>query len=825
MTLYAEVILPLPLAGTFTYEIPESLTGHIRPGQRVLVQFGKKKFYTAIVESLTPRKPDGYETKPLIMALDEDPILRHPQLRLWQWVADYYLCSVGEVMKAALPAALKVESETFIELSPDYDEIPIENLSEREAVILQILEHHGKRMSVAEIEKATGYTNVSLTAARMLERKILMVSEKLVERYVARRITYVAVNADRGDSDRLHAMFDSVSRARKQQTALLALLEMSAFMQPGTELKEVTLTDLLERTSLTRPIISELERKGIVRIYKREISRFAPSGLTASPLPTLSDAQQTALTALHSSWNEKDVTLLHGVTSSGKTEIYIHLIDHVMKQRRQVLYLVPEIALTTQLTDRLQRVFGNKVIVYHSKFSDNERVDLYRRILTSSEPAVIVGPRSAVFLPFADLGLVIVDEEHESSYKQQDPAPRYNGRDTSIMLAKMHGAKVLLGSATPAIDTYYKALSGRYGLVTLSERFGGVRLPEIKLIDTKAASRARLMNGALAGETISLIRRSLSEGAQSIIFLNRRGYAPVAQCRLCAWTPKCEHCDVSLTYHKRIDRLVCHYCGAIYPLPVTCPACREPAIEVHGYGTERMEDEIGSAFSDEKVLRMDLDTTRNKDGYQKIIAEFSRGNAGILVGTQMVTKGLDFDRVRTVAIVNTDALINQPDFRASERAFNMISQVAGRAGRRDTQGIVAIQTRTPEHPIFPFIISHDYRGFYENQIEERRAFFYPPFTRLIYIYIKHRDPRDLDELASLYAGRLRQLFGNRVFGPEEPVVARVQTFFIRKIMLKIEVSASMKRVKEILRATLEEMHASRVRAVKSAIVYYDVDPM
>ncbi len=518
-------------------------------------------------------------------------------------------------------------------------------------------------------------------------------------------------------------------------------------------------------------------------------------------------------------------TLLHGVTSSGKTEIYIHLIDHVIKQRRQVLYLVPEIALTTQLTDRLQRVFGSKVIVYHSKFSDNERVDLYRRILTSSEPAVIVGPRSAIFLPFADLGLVIVDEEHESSYKQQDPAPRYNGRDSSIMLAKMHGAKVLLGSATPAIDTYYKALSGRYGLVTLSERFGGVRLPEIKLIDTKAASRARLMNGALASETVSLIRRSLSEGAQSIIFLNRRGYAPVAQCRLCAWTPKCEHCDVSLTYHKRIDRLVCHYCGAVYPLPVTCPACREPAIEVHGYGTERMEDEIGSAFSDEKVLRMDLDTTRNKDGYQKIITEFSRGNAGILVGTQMVTKGLDFDRVRTVAIVNTDALVNQPDFRASERAFNMISQVAGRAGRRDTQGIVAIQTRTPEHPIFPFVISHDYRGFYENQIEERRAFFYPPFTRLIYIYIKHRDPRDLDELASLYAGRLRQLFGNRVFGPEEPVVARVQTFFIRKIMLKIEVSASMKKVKEILRATLEEMHASRVRAVKSAIVYYDVDPM
>ncbi|MDE6324249.1 MAG: primosomal protein N' [Paramuribaculum sp.] len=825
MTLFAEVIVPLRIAGTFTYEIPENLAGRIKPGQRVLVQFGLKKFYTAIVDSLTTRPPEGYGIKLLIMALDDYPILRHPQLKLWQWVADYYLCSVGEVMRAALPAALKVESETFIELAPGYDEILNENLNEREAVILQVLEHHAKRMSVAEIEKATGYTNVSLTATRMLEKKLLIVSEKLVERYVARKITCVAVNADRGDSNRLHAMFDSVGRAKKQQTALLALLEMSAFMQPGAELKEVEITELLERTGLTRPIITELQRKDIVRIYTREINPFDASGLTGSPLPSLSAPQQTALDALHRSWTDKDVSLLHGVTSSGKTEIYIHLIDHVLKQRRQVLYLVPEIALTTQLTDRLQKVFGDKVIVYHSKFSDNERVDIYRRILSSSEAAVIVGPRSAVFLPFADLGLVIVDEEHESSYKQQDPAPRYNGRDTAIILARMHGAKVLLGSATPAVDTYFKALSGRYGLVTLSERYGGVKLPEMRLIDTTAATRARLMTGALANETTALIRHTLSEGAQSIIFLNRRGYAPVAQCRLCAWTPKCEHCDVSLTYHKQIDRLVCHYCGAVYPLPVTCPACREPAIEVHGYGTERMEDEIASAFADEKILRMDLDTTRNKNGHRKIIAEFSSGDAGILVGTQMVTKGLDFDRVKTVAVVNTDALINQPDFRASERAFNMISQVAGRAGRRDSQGIVAIQTRTPDHPIFPFVVNHDYRGFYESQIEERRSFFYPPFTRLIYIYIKHRDARELDELASVYANRLRQLFGNRVFGPEEPAVARVQTFYIRKIMLKIEVSASMKKVKEILRATLEEMHASRVRAIKSAIVYYDVDPM
>ena len=562
-----------------------------------------------------------------------------------------------------------------------------------------------------------------------------------------------------------------------------------------------------------------------MEIYRRQINRFSLSGMVTGELPKLSEAQSAALDALHKSWLDHEVTLLHGVTSSGKTEVYIHLIDYMLRQRRQVLYLVPEIALTTQLTDRLQRVFGDKVVIYHSKFSDNERVDIYRKILSSSEPMVILGPRSAIFLPFADLGLVIVDEEHESSYKQQDPAPRYNGRDASMILARMHGAKTLLGSATPAIDTYYKAQNGRYGLVTLAERYGGVELPEIELVDTAKAMRTRTMQGALALSTIGKIKTAVGRGEQAIVFLNRRGYAPVAQCKLCAWIPKCEHCDVSLTYHKRIDKLVCHYCGAIYPLPVTCPACREPSIEVYGYGTERMEDEISPVLADATVLRMDLDTTRNKDGYEKIISDFSQGKAQVLVGTQMVTKGLDFDRVRTVAIVNADSLVNQPDFRASERAFNMISQVAGRAGRRDVRGTVMIQTRQPSHPIFPFITSHDYAGFYEAELLERGRYNYPPFTRLIYIYIKHRDPRAADELAVAHARRLRELFGNRVFGPEEPVVARVQTLYIRKIMLKIEVVASMKKVKQILRAAYEELHASRHPAVAGAIVYYDVDPM
>lgn len=824
MKIYAEVILPVPLSSTFTYEVPAEMASTVKPGHRVLVNFGQKKFYTAIVTALTNTKPGDFEVKPITMPLDDKPILRHPQLKLWQWVADYYLCSIGEVMKAALPAALKVESETFLELNPDYEETPEQRLSEREAIVMQVLAHAGKRMSVGELQRATGYSNVSVVASALLDRGALIISEKLVERYVARKITYVKLLPERFSEEAHREMFKKL-RTESQVQALMQLLKLSHFTERGKEAEDVPLDRVREITGLPRTVFTQLEQKGIIEIYRKSINRFGMSGIATGELPELSEAQSTALHELHHSWLEHDVTLLHGVTSSGKTEIYIHLIDYVLKQRRQVLYLVPEIALTTQLTERLQRVFGDKVVVYHSKFSDNERVDIYRRILESNEPAVIVGPRSAIFLPFANLGLIIVDEEHETSYKQQDPAPRYNGRDTAMILARMHGAKTLLGSATPAIDTYYKALSGRYGLVTLTERFGGVKLPTIRLIDTAKAWKAGTMQGALAMETASLIRRSVNEGNQSIVFLNRRGYAPVAQCRLCAWVPKCEHCDVSLTYHKRIDKLVCHYCGAIYPLPVTCPACKEPAIEVHGYGTERMEDEIGPALGDAKVLRMDLDTTRNKDGYQNIISEFSKGNAQVLVGTQMVTKGLDFDRVKSVAIVNADSVINQPDFRASERAFNMIAQVAGRAGRRDMQGEVAIQTRQPSHPLFAPILAHDYKAFFESELEERRKFNYPPFTRLIYIYLKHRDPRALEELAQAYGNRLRQLFGNRIFGPEEPAVGRVQTLYIRKLMLKIEVTASMKKVKEILRATYEEMHAARLSAIRSAIVYYDVDPM
>lgn len=828
MMQFAEILLPLPLQGTFTYSIPDSLADSVRIGHRVIVPFGTRKYYTGIVQSLGYQAPkEGYEVKAIVSVLDSDPIVRRPQMQLWDWIAEYYLCSPGDVYRAALPAALKVESETFIEANPEFDPELFGELSEREGIILQVLDHEAKRMRVSEIEKATGFSNVADIITRMLEKCAVIISEKLVERYRSKRVPYVRVAIPRGDQEALRQAFEKIGKSSqvKQQQAFQALLQLSGFMNRGKELKEVSQEELLERTELTRPVLKQLADKGLIETYKKEINRFKFSGSITGELPTLSEMQRRALDSIHLSWVEKDVTLLHGVTSSGKTELYIHLIDFVFRQGRQALFLVPEIALTTQLTARLQRVFGDKVVIYHSKFSDNDRVDIYRRVLSTHEPMVVIGARSALFLPFSSLGLVIVDEEHESSYKQTDPAPRYNGRDTAMVLARMHGAKTLLGSATPAIDTYYKASTGRYGLVTLTERFGGVELPRIEIVDTNKARLQKVMNGPLAPQTIKVVNEAIADGRQAIMFLNRRGYAPVATCKMCAYIPKCEHCDVTLTYHKGIDLLVCHYCGATYPLPKVCPACKEPAIEIYGYGTERMEDEVEKAFgTDVSMLRMDLDTTRNKDAYDTIINDFSQGRAQVLIGTQMVTKGLDFDRVGAVAIVNADALMNQPDFRASERAYNMMSQVAGRAGRRDEQGVVAIQTRTPDHPIIPFLLAHDYVGFYGMELEERRKFNYPPFTRVIYIYLKHRDRYALDQLATAYGHRLRELFGTRAFGPEEPFVSRVQSLFIRKLMLKIEVSASMQKVRSILRSLLIEIRNSGLPAARSATLYYDVDP-
>lgn len=821
---FAEIIIPVPLHTTFTYAIPAEMRGKLSVGHRVIVPFGKKKFHTGIVRSFVARPPEGVEVKEILQMLDSYPIVIHPQLKLWNWIAEYYLASLGDVMKAALPAGLKVESETFLEYNSDFDADAASGLTERQNIIIHLLRHTGKRMSIAEIEKETGFTRINAIASQLLEIGAVIISEKLIERYRSQTVTYVRINGDRSDTGLLAAHFTAVKGAKKQETALMALLQMSNFNRRDAEVKEVPLAELLDKAAVTRPIVNAMAKKGVVEIYKKEVNRFKFSGGELAPLPTLSEAQSSALAEIHRQWLVHPVTLLRGITSSGKTEIYIHLIHFLLQQHRQTLFLVPEIALTTQLTRRLQKVFGSKVIIYHSKFSDNERVDIWKKMLSSHEPFVVVGARSAVFLPFTNLGLVIVDEEHEGSFKQENPAPRYNARDTAIVLASMHGAKTLLGSATPSVETYHKALNGKYGLVELTERYGGALLPDIEIINTLRARRQGQMKGILSSRAEQIINSSLSEGKQSILFLNRRGYAPVAECKMCAYTPRCENCDVTLTYHKNIDRMVCHYCGTMYPVPRTCPSCKEPAVEIFGYGTERIADEVEQHFPEASVARMDLDTTRNKDGYDTIINEFSSGKKQLLVGTQMVTKGLDFDGVNSVAVLNADTMLNMPDFRATERAFNMLEQVSGRAGRRDSAGTVAIQTRQPDNPVFKWLVGHDYRGFYEHEIQERQKFNYPPFTRVIYIYLRHRDRRQLQDIAVAYGRRLRQLFGTRVYGPEEPVVSRVQLLYIQKFMLKVEINASMAKVKEILRNTYTEMLASPNTHAKGTLISYDVDP-
>lgn len=815
---YVEVVVPLPLPTTFTYRLPPEMRGKVGVGHRVIVSFSAKKFYTAVVVGTPNLPPEGYEIKDVAMMLDDYPIVRHPQLKLWEWMADYYLCGIGDVYKAAVPAGLKIESTTMVEVNPDFPPEEIARLSEREVEILQLVDHEEK-MPLLAIAGKLGVGKSSELVNRMIAEGSLIVSENLVERYRPKKEKYVAMAIER---EQLAEAFEQIKRKPKAQTVLLALLELTGF-QRGQG-REVLRERLMERVENCSTQLRDLAKLGIVKLEEREVNRFKFTGEPTRTLPRLSDAQGAALDEIHKSWFEKDVTLLHGVTSSGKTEIYIHLINYVLNRGDQALFLVPEIALTTQLTRRLQEVFGEKVVVYHSKFSDNDRVDIWKMMLQSSEPMVVIGARSSVFLPFAKLGLVIVDEEHESSYKQYDPAPRYNARDVAMVLARMHGAKTLLGSATPSVETYYKAQQGKFGLVSLMERYGDVQLPEIELVDMTRARETKTLRGAFALDTERRAREAIARGNQVIFFQNRRGYAPIARCRQCAWVPRCSQCDVALTYHSSLRQLQCHYCGAVYSLPQICPQCKEPAIEVIGYGTERVEEEVEAIFSPTKTLRMDLDTTRSKNSYERIIDDFSDRKAQILVGTQMVTKGLDFGGVEMVGVLNADAIINFPDFRSTERAFNMIEQVAGRAGRRsDSKGTVMIQTHQPTHHVLQAVKRHDYAGYYAREIAERQQFFYPPFSRIIYLYIKHRDKTTVATLADQYAARLRTLLGNRVYGPEEPTVARIQNLYIRRIMLKIETNASVAKVKELLRQTYLDMHAA-LPAMRSAVLYYDVDP-
>lgn len=816
---YAQVILPVPVDGTFTYAVPDAMLSRARPGHRLLVPFGPRKMYTGIVESISPVKPrEAFNIKEPLMTLDARPILRHPQLKFWRWMADYYLCTLGEVYEAAVPAGLKLQSETVVEVSDRADLSLLDRLNERQQRLFDFIRSRGK-VSAKTVKADTTLEQVEAGMTVLADLGLVVVSERVTERFKARKETFVSCLLDENDKEAVAAAFTALKRSPRRQEALLALLNMTR----GT-VSEVSRQALLERGSFTWDHVKALSDSGLARISTRSVSRFSFSGVTVSQLPELSEAQEHALRNIHTSFLDYDVTLLHGVTASGKTEIYIHLIDYVLRRGDQALFLVPEIALTTQLTTRLQRVFGSKVIIYHSKFTDAERVEIWQRMVSSNSPCVVIGARSAVFLPYARLGLVIVDEEHEAGYKQVDPAPRYNARDAATMLARMHGAKTLLGSATPSIETYYKATTGRYGLVTLSERYAGAQLPQVQIIDMSRERRRGATTGNFSDTTVSEAQRCLNDGRQVIFFHNRRGYSPIARCKLCAYVPKCDHCDVSLTYHRYTNRLECHYCGTVYPMPAVCPSCHEPAMEIVGYGTERIEDDVKRYFSGRRILRMDLDTTRNKNAYSDIIDSFSAGRADILVGTQMVTKGLDFAGVALVGILNADALLRYPDFRASERAFNMISQVAGRAGRANsTPGKVIIQTHEPEHPVISFAATHDFKGYYEHELEERRAFCYPPFSRIINVYVKHRDSATADKNAILLGDHLRRLFGNRVQGPITPGVSRIKNMHIRRLMIKIEPQASLAAVKFHLRQLYATLHASDEG--RSLTVYYDVDPM
>lgn len=818
--MFAEIILPLPLYSTFTYSVPKENEFDIQVGSRVLVQFGKKKYYTGIVERIHNDSPD-YEVKPILSLLDSQPIIRYPQLKLWNWISEYYLCSIGEVYKAAVPTGLKPESETFITLNEEYGSPDGIKLTERQAMIIMLLEEK-KRIKLSDIDKELKFKNTASLVNTMLAMGIVNIDEKIVEKYHAQKETFVELAIERNDKEGLHHFFELTKRSEFQEKTLLTWLDLSGWINRSSEVHEVSKKQLVSASAISQSVLRSMVEKGIFRIVKKNINRFNPLSSHKITSVTLSDIQSECLRNINERYTDKQTVLLHGVTGSGKTEIYTRLISSALNVGNQVLYLVPEISLTTQLTDRLRKVFGDRLVVYHSKFSDSERVDIWKRILKSNEPIVVLGARSSVFLPFARLGLVIVDEEHESSYKQYDPAPRYNARDTAMMLASMHGAKVLLGSATPAVETYYKALTGKYGLVSLTSRYNGASLPEVEIVDMREQRKKKINSGSLSSDLIKNIRCAVDDNKQVILFQNRRGFAPVVVCRQCGWTPKCENCDVSLTYHKHSNLLKCHYCGFTRTLPTLCPACGQNGIDIFGYGTERIAEETIHLFPNSKLARMDLDTTRNKNSHQEIIENFAQHKTDILVGTQMVSKGLDFNDVKVVGVINADTILNFPDFRSNERAFNMLEQVSGRAGRHETDGKVIIQSTDPNNEVLKYVRKHDYISFYNSEIKEREKFSYPPFTKIINIYIRNKDSSTADRAAILFTKKLREVFGDRVLGPEKPFVSRVALWYIQSIMLKVETGVSMKKVKE----ALHNIYSVAVGwpDMKSSQVYYDVDP-
>ncbi|MCS2833761.1 primosomal protein N' [Bacteroides fragilis] len=819
MKKYVDVILPLPLPRCFTYSLPDEGAEEVQIGCRVVVPFGRKKYYTAIVRNVHHYAPTEYEVKEISTVLDTSPILLPGQFRFWEWLADYYLCTQGDVYKAALPSGLKLESETIVEYNPDFEaDAP---LSEREQLVLDLLAKEPEQC-VTKLEKESGLKNILTVIKSLLDKEALFVKEELRRTYKPKTEARVRLAADASGEENLRRIFDELERAPKQLALLMKYVELSGVLGDGAS-KEVSKKELLQRASASPAIFNGLVEKQIFEVYYQEIGRLNRLVGKTVELNVLNEYQQRAYHEIMQSFQEKNVCLLHGVTSSGKTEVYIHLIEETLRQGRQVLYLLPEIALTTQITERLKRVFGSRLGIYHSKFPDAERVEIWQKQLTEEGYDIILGVRSSVFLPFRNLGLVIVDEEHENTYKQQDPAPRYHARNAAIVLASMYGAKTLLGTATPSVETWQNATTGKFGWVELKERYKEIQLPEIIPVDIKELHRKKRMTGQFSPLLLQYVREALDNKQQVILFQNRRGFAPMIECRTCGWVPKCKNCDVSLTYHKGINQLTCHYCGYTYQLPRSCPACEGVELMHRGFGTEKIEDDVKLIFPEASVARMDLDTTRTRSAYEKIIADFEQGKTDILIGTQMVSKGLDFDHVSVVGILNADTMLNYPDFRSYERAFQLMAQVAGRAGRKNKRGRVVLQTKSIDHPIIRQVMTNDYEDMVAGQLAERQMFHYPPYYRMVYVYLKNRNETLLDVMAHTMAEKLRALFGSRILGPDKPPVARIQTLFIRKIVVKIEQNAPMSRARELLLRVQREMIEDE--RFKSLIVYYDVDPM
>ena len=814
--LLADVMLPLPLSDFYTYIIPIEYKA-VSIGCRVIVQFGKKKFYTAVVTRIYEGDTTD-ETKEIVSVLDEKPIILVTQLEFWQWLSFYYMCTIGEVLRAALPSALKLESETFVKRIESYQgEKPLTPTEQQ--IFLCLSDNSAEKIS--DIGRKLKINNIIPHIKSLVDKGAIQLSENIKENYSPKTETRLKLKKYFTEEE-LISILDQLKRAKKQQYLLTVFLDIYSQSENKSKFF-ISKKELLEKASVSSGVLEGLLERGVIEDYEEEISRFDYANGKSKPVSKLNNYQLKALEQIQNEFISKPIVLLHGVTSSGKTEVYIQLIKKAIEEGKQVLYLLPEIALTTQITERLKSVFGDKLLVYHSKFNDNERAEVWNSMVSATSGQVILGARSAIFLPFSNLGLIIVDEEHESSYKQQDPAPRYNARNAAIMLGNIHRTKVLLGTATPSIETYNNALSGKYGLVSLTHRHGNIEMPRIIAVDTKLLKRRKQMKYVLSPPLIAEMNKAFDADKQIILFQNRRGFSPAIECSVCAWTPRCEHCDVSLTYHKGQRIMACHYCGATYSVPDTCPNCETPTLKLTGYGTERIEEEVKELFPDKNIVRMDLDTTRSKKAYERIISGLEERKTDILIGTQMVSKGLDFDNVTIVGILNADSLLNYPDFRAHEKAFQMLTQVSGRAGRKSDQGIVMLQTSQPEHPIISCVINNSYKQLYDMQMNERQLFYYPPFCRLIAIVLKGKEESVLDNAARQFAQALRQTFNERVLGPTQPIVSRIQSQYIRTVLLKINNQSSPQKVRDAIR--YYHQHIFGKAEFRSLYVYYDVDPM